>query len=240
MYTAYLGQMPEPLQTTLSQDLTALLRAVLSKWQGPLPRLVYVTDKGQAQTDYFEQVLKRMRHPLCPQQRLEWEWVLDFFHVCAYVGKLRDALFGEKGQDWFRRMRQWLKARSQGVANILRSAMQHLGETKMSKAKEEEFWKAYRYLRRHARWMDYPRYRRQGLPIGSGVTEAACKTVFTQRLKRSGMRWNRETGQTILDLRVLHLSGVWDKAVQLELESRQMPEKVSQCPRRRKTFTKAA
>ena len=26
-------------------------------------------------------------------------------------------------------------------------------------------------------------------PIGSGVTEAACKTIFTQRFKRSGMKW---------------------------------------------------
>jgi len=52
--------------------------------------------------------------------------------------------------------------------------------------------------------MDYQGYRRRGLPIGSGVTEAACKTVFTQRFKRSGMRWSRESGQVILDLRVIY------------------------------------
>ena len=39
------------------------------------------------------------------------------------------------------------------------------------------------------RWLDYRGYRRERLPIGSGVTEAACKTVFTQRLKQSGMTW---------------------------------------------------
>jgi hypothetical protein len=50
--------------------------------------------------------------------------------------------------------------------------------------------------------MDYEGYRRRGLPIGSGVTEAACKTVFTQRFKRSGMRWGRASGQVLLDLRV--------------------------------------
>ena len=37
--------------------------------------------------------------------------------------------------------------------------------------------------------MAYWHYQGVGLPIGSGVTEAACKTVFTQRLKQSGMRW---------------------------------------------------
>jgi len=50
--------------------------------------------------------------------------------------------------------------------------------------------------------MDYREYRRQGFPIGSGVTEAACKTVFTQRFKESGMTWKLEGGQTILVLRL--------------------------------------
>jgi hypothetical protein len=48
------------------------------------------------------------------------------------------------------------------------------------------------------------------LPIGSGVTEAACKTVFTQRLKLSGMRWKHEGARTVLTLRVILLSGVWE------------------------------
>src|SRR5207302_1536554 len=116
----------------------------------------------------------------------------------GYVGKLREALFGKLGQRWFERMRRWLRDRPQGVAQILRSAMQHYQRRKLSKAAEQAFWKAYRYLRKHSRWMDYARYRRQGLPIGSGVTEAACKTVFTQRLKRSGMRWHKESAQIIV------------------------------------------
>ena len=57
--------------------------------------------------------------------------------------------------------------------------------------------------------MDYREYRRQGLPIGSGVTEAACKTVFTQRFKESGMSWKINGGQTILVVRLAMLSGVW-------------------------------
>ena len=38
---------------------------------------------------------------------------------------------------------------------------------------------------------------------------AACKTVFTQRFKQSGMKWSLEGGQVIVDLRVIHLSGLW-------------------------------
>jgi len=62
--------------------------------------------------------------------------------------------------------------------------------------------------------MRYAEFRAQGLPIGSGITEAACKTVFTQRLKLSGMRWSNEGAQTILNLRVILLSGVWDDVYQ--------------------------
>ena len=56
-------------------------------------------------------------------------------------------------------------------------------------------------IRQKRRLMDYVGYRRRGLPIGSGVTQAACKTVFTQRFKRSGMRWNH----------VIYLSGIWEE-----------------------------
>jgi hypothetical protein len=57
--------------------------------------------------------------------------------------------------------------------------------------------------------MQYYEYKRLNLPIGSGVTEAACKTIVTQRLKLSGMRWVKQGAQTILNLRVVLLSGIW-------------------------------
>ena len=225
--TVYLGQMPEKKQTTMTAELTALVKAVLQEWTGPLPRLVYITDKGQAQDEYYRCALRKMRHPRQPQQRLQWEWVLDFFHVCCYVSKLSEALFGKsnrEGGTWFRRMRRWLRERDQGVTHMLRSVTQHYNGSKLSKGAEEEFWKAYHYLRAHSRWMAYARYRRQGLPIGSGVTEAACKTVFTQRLKRSGMRWHKDSGQVIVDLRAICLSGIWEDVIRKDLEARPLPQ----------------
>src|SRR5947209_6904282 len=120
--TVYLGQMPEAHPGALSDDLTALVEAVLRRWQGPPPRLVYVTDKGQAQEDYYRRVLRRLADPRRPGGRLCWEWVLDFFHVAGYVAKLREALFGAGGHGWFGRRRRWLRDRRQGVSHVLRSA----------------------------------------------------------------------------------------------------------------------
>src|SRR4029450_13863667 len=54
-------------------------------------------------------------------------------------------------------------------------------------------------------------------------TEAACKIVFTQRLKRSGIVWTISGGQVILNLRVIWLSGVWEDVHQRYLASKSMP-----------------
>jgi hypothetical protein len=77
--TVYLGQMPEPGQETLSRQLTTLLKEVLRRWIGPLPRLAYITDAGYHQTQYYRQVLRRMSNPRQPGKRLKWAWVIDYY-----------------------------------------------------------------------------------------------------------------------------------------------------------------
>lgn len=227
--TIYLGQMPEAGQGTLSTQLTSLLTKVLRQWHargGKAPRLEYITDGGNHPKEYYQRVLRHLPDPWHAGQKMSWQWVVDFWHACAYVQHLATALFGEgaKAEQWFRKWRRWLRDRHQGVAQVLRSATWHHNNSRtLSKAKEELFGKGYRYLRKHAVWMQYADYRRQGLQIGSGVTEAACKTVFAERLKRSGMTWAKEGGQVILDLRVLVLSGVWNETHQAYLASRQQP-----------------
>jgi hypothetical protein len=54
--------------------------------------------------------------------------------------------------------------------------------------------------------MHYARYRAQGLPIGSGVTEAACQTLVKQRLCCSGMKWVERGARIVLSLRALVLT----------------------------------
>ena len=63
--------------------------------------------------------------------------------------------------------------------------------------------------------MRYASFARRHLPIGSGIVEAACKTLVAQRLKRSGMRWRHDGGQAILTLRALEQSDRFDRAWRL-------------------------
>ena len=72
------------------------------------------------------------------------------------------------------------------------------------------------------------------------MTEAACKTVFTQRLKQSGMTWSLEGGQWIVDLRVVHLSGIWPQVYQAYLQAKNLPEMGTQEGSRKKKPRKAA
>jgi hypothetical protein len=44
------------------------------------------------------------------------------------------------------------------------------------------------YFISNAARMRYPAFRAQGMHVGSGIAEAACKTVVSTRAKRTGMR----------------------------------------------------
>jgi len=210
--TVYLGRMPEAGQTTLSEQLTALLEEVLKRWTKAPPRLAYITDGGWHPSDYFARLLRQMRDPRHPEKVLAWERILDFYHAAQYISQLAEALFGETTQarSWARKMRKRLKER-RGVSRVLQAATWHRGGLDLSRPRQEKYKQAYRYLARHGRWMDYARYRQEGLPLGSGITEAGCKVLFTQRLKQSGMKWQAEGGQVIVTLRALWLSGVWEQ-----------------------------
>src|SRR5262249_24109955 len=134
--TIYLGQMPQAKQTALSQALTALVQGVFRASTGPMPRLAYVTDKGSAPDAVYRHVLRKMKHPR-DGKPLTWEWVLDFYHVCGYVGQLAEALFGTEtaaAARWFAKMRRWLRERRQGAAQVARSAMQLLDRRTMTQA----------------------------------------------------------------------------------------------------------
>jgi len=222
--TVYLGQMPEAGQPTLTAQLTKLLQDILSQVDAQDLRLVYVSDDGYHPSDYYHHTLKQMTDPKRPWRALEWIRIVDYYHVCLYIKQLADALFGPcaKGRAWAKQMRQCLKTQSDGITRVLQSASA-LRRQHGLWGKPKDYDQAYTDLKKRTHWMRYRHYSSQRLPLGSGITEAACKTVFAQRLKRSGMSWTIEGGQTILDLRVVWLSGVWHDAHQRYLASKPMP-----------------
>lgn len=209
--TVYLGQMPELGQATMTEQLTRLIRDVLAGWEGSLPRLHYVTDAGHHPQEFYRTVLARMKHPRTAE-RLKWTWAVDYYHAAERITTLAEALFGasREASAWAEKMRSVLKNKTAGVSRLLQSA-QALRRARGLHGRRKEFQEAIGYLSKYARWMDYAGYRRVGLPIGSGVTEAACKTIFGYRFKQSGMSWHQETGQHVLEQRLILKSQVWEQ-----------------------------
>jgi hypothetical protein len=239
--TVYLGYVPESGQGTMSEALTQLIQDVLRSWQGPLPRLCYVTDAGDNETAYFKKVLQGMRHPT-NQKPLEWYWIVDYYHAAQRIGTMAEALFGAEsgeGAAWARKMRKLLK-KPDGVVRMLYSAAALKSRRGVAEHKAKAFRLAYNYIRDRLPHLNYAEFKRLGLPIGSGVTEAACKTVFTQRLKLSGMSWDKKGAQVILNLRVMLLSGIWDEACREMLQAKLLNQARTQSQFAQKEFEMAA
>ena len=63
-----------------------------------------------------------------------------------------------------------------------------------------------RYLTNNRTRIDYQRYLKEGLMIGSGVVESSNRRVVTQRLKQAGMHWSKSGAEGVMALRAVYLS----------------------------------
>jgi hypothetical protein len=144
----------------------------------------------------------------------DFEKLIDFYHAMEHLSKLSEWIFGKaspQGQNWYEKMKGCLLNNDEGVAQLIKSSMYYLKTKKISKKRKEGATKELNYFKRNKALMGYKRFRDNGWPIGSGVIEAACKSIIKQRMCRSGQRWSREKGQYILTLRTLVKSNRWEE-----------------------------
>lgn len=129
--------------------------------------------------------------------------ILDFFHATEYLALVSAVLHEteEKRKEWLENACHDLKHKHRGAEFILRE-LKHLRKT-LGKSSNEVMLKTITYFENNIQRMKYAQYQKQGYPIGSGVTEAACKVVVKQRLNQSGMKWNMPAVEKILLLRGL-------------------------------------
>ena len=138
--------------------------------------------------------------------------ILDFYHATEYLTKASVLLKkGEQAQkQWADNACHDLKHQKNGARFIVRELKNWAKE--MGNTEQETIWKTITYFENNMMRMNYPQYQKMGYPIGSGVTEAACKTVVKQRLSNSGMRWNLDNAQGMLITRALtSTEGRWEQ-----------------------------
>lgn len=191
------GRMPESKKLTLKDMLSAEAnRALLLR---PDLRLVALADGQDDNWDYLEKQYPRA------------VFILDFFHAAEHLGAAIAAVYGDGSVEARRRfadLRHVLLEDQAGVGKVIR-ALDYLRKKNPSIKKVAQ---VLAYVRKNRSKMQYATWRDQGLPIGSGVVEAACKTLVTQRMKNSGMRWGKEGGQAVLTVRGWTQSDRFDEA----------------------------
>ena len=187
--TLRMGRMPEANKATLKQMLSAEVEAVLA--QRPDLEVVKLADGARDNWSYLDE--------LAPQAASSVTLV-DFFHAAEQLRAAVDAAYGENdpwGRSQYEKHLHVLRHDHDGVAKVIRS-LRYLRDRY---PRRKRIGQVLGYFRHNRKRMDYARAAERGLPIDSGVVEAACKTLVTERMKRSGMRWRQAGGQAILTLR---------------------------------------
>lgn len=145
--------------------------------------------------------------------------ILDFAHAAGYV----DAI----GQTESRDGPLFDAASRTSLCHDLKhsgpsAVVQQLRSAVEQAAFPGESAKQLAYLERRVEQMDYPRYQREGWPLGSGSVESANKLVVEERLKGAGMHWADGNVNPMLALRNAICSDRWVEVwTQIEEEQRQ-------------------
>lgn len=143
--------------------------------------------------------------------------LLDFWHLLEKLAAAAQVVYGEAdGHTVLARWRVDLLNRNAAPDDIL-TALGQSGQRHVRVGHQRPVHEAITYIENHRELLGYPGARRRGLPIGSGSTEATCKSLFTVRMKRSGARWKETTARDVINLRALALSDRWVPALQLTL-----------------------
>lgn len=134
--------------------------------------------------------------------------VLDFWHVTEYLSRSAGAIHRSKAKQekWLAETCHALKHNHGAAELILAELEEAFGKRNLSSGVREKLAAALTYFGNNMARMNYASYRKTNLPIGSGITEAACKTVVKSRMCGSGMKWKHSGSDGVLTLRALSLT----------------------------------
>lgn len=206
--TIYVARMPEPHKTTTATTLEQELLAVLR--ERPELNIVFASDGAAAQWEALAEIKKHL-----PDDHSGHTMdLVDAFHVAQYVQEAANAIEGTDSPDarvlaatW----RETLKEHVDGAEKVLRSMRGKLSSVP-TQTRQQELTTAINYIanQNEAGRMNYADAIGRNYPIGTGITEAAAKTIVGTRMKRAGSRFSQHGGQTVMTFRAAVLSDRFD------------------------------
>jgi hypothetical protein len=139
---------------------------------------------------------------------------LDFYHLGENVHKARREIYGdddEAGQQWAGQLLHVFK--HEGYETAWKQLLEWRVALKRGRSAADRL---VNYVSERREMIRYPQFQAKGWQIGSGPTEATCKTL-TARLKGSGMRWDGDNAEAIMALEALTQSDQWDEYWETQL-----------------------
>ena len=170
-----------------------LLRAEFNRRFGKMPkRVVFLSDGSK-----WLRNVKLNEFPFAMA-------ILDFYHAIEHLEPVLSALNLTKGTKKYKeKFHYYCKRIKAGkIESVIKSA-----EDACHKSKRNDMSKALKYFKDNVDRMQYDKYIKEGLFIGSGPVESGCKTVIGSRLKQSGMFWSLRGAKGMIPLRTLEKSG---------------------------------
>lgn len=198
--TTYIARMPEDRYPTFKLEFEKELQHF--ETARDITKLV-ITDAHKSISGYLQD------NPVFK----DYQRIIDFYHASEHLSHIAEALHGKNSamaNNWYNKYRTILKHGTNGVLKLIRSIEYYLKDTTLNKTRKDNARKHLGYFKKYSKFMDYAHYLEKGWPIGSGIIEAACKSVVKQRMCRSGQRWSIKGGQAILNLRAVVKSNRWD------------------------------
>jgi hypothetical protein len=197
------GRAPEDTKKTLTEQLDAALASRVAV--RPDVKLVARADGAEengrsCDRPAYDHAIKIVDHGHASQHRKA--------AVAAYYGDK-----SVEGRAESARLRLMVRDQPGGVAQGIAARgglVRKMGGKRLKRRRKRLIAALTSFTNQRDR-MDDAGSQAQGLPLGSGVVEAACKTLATQRRKRSGMSW-RDGTQAVLTMRSLQQSDRWASA----------------------------
>jgi hypothetical protein len=145
--------------------------------------------------------------------------ILDLLHVTPRLWQAAHVFHKEgsrEAEDFVRdRLLRVLQGQAAGVIRGLREMATKRG---LAGAKKQTLAAVCNYLKANLERMHYDAYLKAGYPIATGVVEGACRHLIKDRMERAGMHWTIAGAQAMLDVRSIHVSGLWEEYQQYRIE----------------------
>ena len=197
--TTYTANAPEYGKTDFKNRMDKEILNVKKRF--PHAKIVGVADGARENWKYLEQYTDIN--------------ILDYYHATEYLSNVSKAFHPRsknKQKEWLDEACNTLK-NSENGAKVLLQDIDKLKDKNLSKSLVNTVNTTFTYFNNNINRMDYKGSVDNKLPIGSGVTESACKVIVKQRVCVSGANWSEYGAKRFLPMRAICITdGRWNQA----------------------------